>query len=535
MDTAESNDYYMRIDYAREAVLDVQQQLQDSRNDIAKVMDAAELLTAEACALALRREELEKDEATLVQSEAIAVQNKILAEKKLMDIGGYECVVRILRKDLQKAKLEIMDTEDETKDLIHEELLLRAQIASMTESLTATQQSVAKLQHECASAAEGKRQTDDKLRQLSLFLDQALNSPSSVRHHIGKAPGHAYLSVSLYATAMDKYRRVEKPRREEQSTQVEPNEIRITQQGKVRSYISYANGLFAEKSERRVVLKAMGNAISKAVTVAEILKHRVANLHQVTRISSIETVDVYEPLEEGLDRIETTRHIPGISIQLSLDELERDDPGYQSPIPLDQVTAGSPTYHDGREFRKPRGHSRRSGRNGNNSGDAETAAKTEETIEEVEVEADEQSPGEGATGSNTGTPTTRGKRGKGRGRGRSGSNGGRGKKTRGRNSDGEDQAEAGAVEQVETGTPATQTNRKSGRGRKGKRTPRNDDEKTAEGEDVDESRENGGGGKGRHSARGRGRGRARGGRGGSNGRDGNAASATTDAVAATEQ
>lgn len=111
MDTAESNDYYMRIDYAREAVLDVQQQLQDSRNDIAKVMDAAELLTAEACALALRREELEKDEATLVQSEAIAVQNKILAEKKLMDIGGYECVVRILRKDLQKAKLEIMDTE----------------------------------------------------------------------------------------------------------------------------------------------------------------------------------------------------------------------------------------------------------------------------------------------------------------------------------------------------------------------------------------------------------------------------------------
>eukprot|EP00644_Phytophthora_capsici_P010447 jgi/Phyca11/80841/gw1.30.556.1 len=138
---------------------------------------------------------------------------------------------------------------------------------------------------------------------------------------------------------MDKYRRVEKPRREEQTTQVEANEIRITQQGKVRSYISYANGLFA-KSERRVVLKAMGNAISKAVTVAEILKHRVANLHQVTRISSIETVDVYEPLEEGLDRIETTRHIPGISIQLSLDELDRDDPGYQSPIPQDQVTAG---------------------------------------------------------------------------------------------------------------------------------------------------------------------------------------------------
>ena len=43
---------------------------------------------------------------------------------------------------------------------------------------------------------------------------------------------------------MDKYHRVEKPRRDEHTTQVEPNEIRITQQGKVRGYISYGHGLF---------------------------------------------------------------------------------------------------------------------------------------------------------------------------------------------------------------------------------------------------------------------------------------------------
>lgn len=149
-----------------------------------------------------------------------------------------------------------------------------------------------------------------------------------------------------------------------------------------------------EKSERQVTLKAMGNAISKAVTVAEILKHRVPSLHQVTRISSIDTVDVYEPLEEGLDRIETTRHIPGISIQLSLDELDRDDPGYQSPIPLDQVTASSPSYHDSREFRKTRGHSRRSGRNaGRGDVPAAAEAEEEEAAEDAEAEA-EQTPGE---------------------------------------------------------------------------------------------------------------------------------------------
>ncbi|CEG44850.1 aspartyl protease family [Plasmopara halstedii] len=259
---------------------------------------------------------------------------------------------------------------------------------------------------------------------------------------------------------MDKYKRVEKSRREEQTMEVDPNEIRITQQGKVRSYISYANGLFAEKNERRVVLKAMGNAISKAVTVAEILKHRVANLHQVTRISSIETVDVYEPLEEGLDRIETTRHIPGISIQLSLDQLEQNDPGYQSPIPLDQVTAGFPTYHEGREYRKSRGHSRRSGRNG-----IDAAANAQKTIEETdEVEAGQQTPGEDEA-SSTNAPTARGKRGKGRGRGRNG-------KSHGRTSvEVNDNNPKNAVEQqVESEAANAATNRKVKRGRKGRKT-----------------------------------------------------------------
>ncbi|KAG6597899.1 putative aspartyl protease family A01B [Phytophthora cinnamomi] len=179
MDVVASNEFYMRIDSARAEVLDVEQQLQATRRDIATVMEAAEQLTVEACALALRREELEKDEAALAQSEAVAVQNKVLAEKKLMEVGGYECVVRILRKALQKAKLEIMDTEDETRELIHEELLLRAQITNMTESLATTQQSVVRLQQECAVAAASKREAEDKLRQLSTFLNQALNSPTN--------------------------------------------------------------------------------------------------------------------------------------------------------------------------------------------------------------------------------------------------------------------------------------------------------------------------------------------------------------------
>lgn len=50
--------------------------------------------------------------------------------------------------------------------------------------------------------------------------------------------------------AMDKYRRVEKARREEDAG---PNEVRITQQGKVRAYITYASSLLAVSARSRLV------------------------------------------------------------------------------------------------------------------------------------------------------------------------------------------------------------------------------------------------------------------------------------------
>lgn len=56
---------------------------------------------------------------------------------------------------------------------------------------------------------------------------------------------------------MDKYRRVEKEKKTEDALAVGSNEVRITQQGKVRSYITYANGLFTVRpvrpSTRRVL------------------------------------------------------------------------------------------------------------------------------------------------------------------------------------------------------------------------------------------------------------------------------------------
>lgn len=68
-------------------------------------------------------------------------------------------------------------------------------------------------------------------------------------------------------------------------------------------------------------------------------------LHQNTAIGSVDITDTWEPLEEGLNRLETTRHVSVITITLSTALLDVTTVGYQAPIenelvkPL-QETAG---------------------------------------------------------------------------------------------------------------------------------------------------------------------------------------------------
>jgi ribonuclease P/MRP protein subunit RPP25 len=61
------------------------------------------------------------------------------------------------------------------------------------------------------------------------------------------------------------------------------------------------------KGHDTIVLKALGRAICKAVTIAEILKRKMP-LHQCNTLSSVEMIDVFEPLEEGLDTVTSRRY-----------------------------------------------------------------------------------------------------------------------------------------------------------------------------------------------------------------------------------
>jgi DNA-binding protein len=47
-----------------------------------------------------------------------------------------------------------------------------------------------------------------------------------------------------------------------------------------------------------VTLSSLGAAISKTITIAEVIKHRIPGVHQVNEIKTIVLDDAYEPLEE---------------------------------------------------------------------------------------------------------------------------------------------------------------------------------------------------------------------------------------------
>lgn len=84
----------------------------------------------------------------------------------------------------------------------------------------------------------------------------------------------------------------------------------------------------------------MGNAMAKMVTIAEIVKHRVAGLYQVNSVEMQTFEDEYKPKEEGLDNVKLERKVTCFRVHLSLKETtasRSSEPGYQAPMPAAEV------------------------------------------------------------------------------------------------------------------------------------------------------------------------------------------------------
>jgi len=122
--------------------------------------------------------------------------------------------------------------------------------------------------------------------------------------------------MSTQHRTTDKYRKVFKDR-QQHSDKTPENEVKISAGTSISRYITYTARLLLEKNLDVVLLKASGLACRDAVQVAEILRHNITGLHQENSISTVEVVDEYEPLEEGLERVQVKRNLAVLEIKLS--------------------------------------------------------------------------------------------------------------------------------------------------------------------------------------------------------------------------
>eukprot|EP00037_Helgoeca_nana_P033384 m.417676 g.417676 ORF g.417676 m.417676 type:complete len:158 (+) comp30572_c0_seq1:100-573(+) len=122
------------------------------------------------------------------------------------------------------------------------------------------------------------------------------------------------------------------------------NIIRVTVNGKIRKYITAAKKLLHGDGSNHVRVYGEGRAVTKAISCAEVLKHRVVGLHQNTTVGMTKVTDVWETkldVEEDMDRVQVVRRVPTVMILLSLEPLDPAAPGYQPPLPESEVTPDS--------------------------------------------------------------------------------------------------------------------------------------------------------------------------------------------------
>merc|ERR1712098_957591 len=111
---------------------------------------------------------------------------------------------------------------------------------------------------------------------------------------------------------------------QEKETQPE-NEVRVSgsSYGLTQS-IDQALKLFKEKELDEIVISGLGSAIVKAVNCGEIVKRRVAGLHQYIKLYSEERKAVNDPTQ--------TRFVPAIKIHLQKSKACVYQALYQEPI-----------------------------------------------------------------------------------------------------------------------------------------------------------------------------------------------------------
>lgn len=99
-------------------------------------------------------------------------------------------------------------------------------------------------------------------------------------------------------------------------------------------YVARGLTLFFGEDKQSVTIKAAERLIEKALWVAEVLRRKVAGLHQIISINETKIVDVYMPREEGLVKVEKERFLTVVEVVLTRTptEEQKKAAGYQAPL-----------------------------------------------------------------------------------------------------------------------------------------------------------------------------------------------------------
>ena len=136
---------------------------------------------------------------------------------------------------------------------------------------------------------------------------------------------------------LEKFKKV----RAERDTEVD-DIIRVNRKSSAQSFVDQVLARFNEQKATEVTLSSLGAAISKTVTIAEVVKHRVEGIHQVNEIKTIHLDDVYEPLEEfkdeQLENMTVQRKLTCFQIVLTKTApKDTKAAGYQAPIDKSEI------------------------------------------------------------------------------------------------------------------------------------------------------------------------------------------------------
>ncbi|CAH2074143.1 unnamed protein product, partial [Iphiclides podalirius] len=122
---------------------------------------------------------------------------------------------------------------------------------------------------------------------------------------------------------------------------------------KMSNLLSHASGIIEDKASTAVVWSAVGVAIPKAISCAEILKRQFSIEHQVTKLTSKNVEEYWEPKIDGLEKLIVKRQIPVIHICLSINEIpDTSQLGYQT-LKGKKFWQKSPTSNTSRNQHQP--------------------------------------------------------------------------------------------------------------------------------------------------------------------------------------